>query len=76
METLGIFSRTAVIGYICNEYPPVPQGGIGTYVHTIAHALKKRGHSVTMIGLGQEDQDRDDDDAIGNNSVSLRNGKR
>lgn len=48
------------IGYVCNEYPPAPHGGIGVFVHTIAHAMKKRGHSVTVIGLGQEDQDRDD----------------
>lgn len=49
------------IGYICNEYPPAPHGGIGVFVHIIAHAMKKRGHSVTVIGFGQEDQDRDDD---------------
>jgi glycosyltransferase involved in cell wall biosynthesis len=48
------------IGYVCNEYPPAPHGGIGVFVHIIAHAMKKRGHSVTVIGLGQEDQDRDD----------------
>lgn len=50
------------IGYICNEYPPAPCGGIGVFVHIIAHAMKERGHDVTVIGLGEEDQDRDDND--------------
>jgi len=48
------------IGYVCNEYPPAPHGGIGVFVHTIAHSMKQRGHSVTVIGLSQENQDRDD----------------
>jgi glycosyltransferase involved in cell wall biosynthesis len=36
---------------ICNEYPPLPQGGIGTFTYHYAHGLARAGHSVTVIGL-------------------------
>jgi glycosyltransferase involved in cell wall biosynthesis len=49
------------IGYICNEYPPSPHGGIGTFVHIMAHAMKARGHAVTVVGLGQHADIRYDD---------------
>lgn len=39
------------IGLICNEYPPAPHGGIGTFVHTLAHGLAMEGHAVMVVGL-------------------------
>jgi glycosyltransferase involved in cell wall biosynthesis len=46
------------IVFLCNEYPPAPHGGIGTFVQTTARALAKRGHRVHVLGL------READDAI------------
>lgn len=40
--------------YICNEYPPLPHGGIGTFVQTIAQAMQSRGHTVAVIGIASE----------------------
>jgi glycogen synthase len=37
------------IGFFCNEYPPRPHGGIGTFVHTLAPALAQAGHAVTVV---------------------------
>ena len=39
------------ICFVCNEYPPEPHGGVGTFVQTIAHALSDRGHSISVVGL-------------------------
>jgi glycosyltransferase involved in cell wall biosynthesis len=38
------------IGFVCNEYPPAPHGGVGVYVKTMAEALVRRGHFVKVIG--------------------------
>jgi glycosyltransferase involved in cell wall biosynthesis len=38
------------IVFVCNEYPPLPHGGIGTFVQTVARALYRRGHRVTVVG--------------------------
>ncbi len=48
------------IAYICNEYPPAPHGGIGTFVHTIAHGLAEAGHEVTVLGYGKDHGEGDD----------------
>jgi glycosyltransferase involved in cell wall biosynthesis len=48
------------ITYICNEYPPVPHGGIGTFVHTMAHAMAKEGHEVLIIGYNEKPVNRYD----------------
>jgi glycosyltransferase involved in cell wall biosynthesis len=40
---------------ICNEYPPAPHGGIGTFVQTTARAFAQRGHHVEVLGLGEAD---------------------
>ena len=48
------------IAYVCNEYPPRRHGGIGRFVHTIAHAMKDAGHDVTVVGLGETSEQRDD----------------
>jgi glycosyltransferase involved in cell wall biosynthesis len=39
------------LAFYCNEYPPTPHGGIGTFVHTMAHALANAGHEVTVVGF-------------------------
>ena len=36
--------------FICNEYPPYPQGGIGTFNQIIAKGLHARGHLVIVAG--------------------------
>ena len=37
--------------YICNEYPPAPHGGIGTYVKFLAEALALKHHVVAIVGF-------------------------
>ena len=46
---------------MCNEYPPAPHGGIGTFVHSMARAMKSSGHSVTVVGFADHHGERDDD---------------
>lgn len=41
------------VAFICNEYPPRPHGGIGTFVRTLAPALIERGLSVDVVELGE-----------------------
>lgn len=36
--------------FVCNEYPPDPHGGIGSVTRTLATALSRRGHRVTVVG--------------------------
>jgi glycosyltransferase involved in cell wall biosynthesis len=38
------------ICFICNEYPPAPHGGIGTFVQTMAHHLGELKQDVVVIG--------------------------
>jgi glycosyltransferase involved in cell wall biosynthesis len=49
------------LAFICNEYPPAPHGGIGTFVQTVAHAFRRKGHTVTVVGWGDRAVERDDD---------------
>lgn len=37
--------------FICNEYPPAPHGGIGSYTRFLAEALVERGHLVAVVGF-------------------------
>ena len=48
------------IALVCNEYPPRPHGGIGTFTYALAHGLTARGHSVTVVGLSDEAGEWDD----------------
>lgn len=42
------------IAFLTNEYPPwSPGGGIGTSVRTLALALARQGHRVTVVGWGR-----------------------
>lgn len=50
--------------FICDEYPPGKNGGIGTMVQVLGRELVKQGHQVTVIGLypyyyGQKDYEVD-----------------
>src|SRR5690625_7674160 len=50
--------------FICDEYPPGMNGGIGTMVQVLSRELVKQGHQVTVIGLypyyyGQKDYEVD-----------------
>ena len=46
--------------YICNEYPPAPHGGIGTFVQTLARGLVAEGHTVSVVGWGAKPRETDD----------------
>jgi glycosyltransferase involved in cell wall biosynthesis len=37
--------------YLCDEYPPGSHGGIGTLTQTLARAMARRGHRVTVVGI-------------------------
>ena len=41
------------VAYVCNEYPPRPHGGIGSFVQTLARAVAERGLEVTVVGLAR-----------------------
>jgi len=49
------------IVFVCNEYPPRPHGGIGTFVHTVAQRLLQRGHQVTVVGFGESGREEMDE---------------
>ncbi len=38
------------IGFLCNEYPPGPHGGIGSCTQVLARALVRTGHAVRVVG--------------------------
>jgi glycosyltransferase involved in cell wall biosynthesis len=38
------------ICFLCNEYPPAPHGGVGSFTQTLARALVRRGHRVKVVG--------------------------
>jgi glycosyltransferase involved in cell wall biosynthesis len=39
------------ICFLCDEYPPLPHGGIGTFTQTLGRELVRRGHQVTALGV-------------------------
>ena len=38
------------ICFVCNEYPPGPHGGLGTFTRVMGRALAEAGHEVRVIG--------------------------
>ena len=50
------------IVYLCSEYPPVPHGGIGSFVQTLARSLVKIGHRVSVVGFYAQVSDSTEDD--------------
>lgn len=50
------------ICFLCNEYPPGPHGGVGSFTQTVGRALAGRGHQVTVVGVylgGEADEEND-----------------
>ena len=41
------------IGFFCDEYPPRPHGGIGTFVQMLSHELLRNGHQVSVVQFGE-----------------------
>ncbi len=39
------------ICFLCNEYPPAPHGGIGSFTQTLARELVTHGHQASVVGL-------------------------
>lgn len=39
------------IAFVCDEYPSLPHGGIGTFVQMLGRALVGRGYRVRVVGL-------------------------
>ena len=39
------------LALICNEYPPAPHGGIGSFSQDLAEGLVGAGHRVTVVGI-------------------------
>ncbi len=40
------------IAFVCDEYPPLLHGGIGTFVQTIGREMAADGHQVSVFGVG------------------------
>ncbi len=57
------------ICFLCNEYPPRPGGGIGTFTKTLAGGLLKAGHRVMVVELDEEPGERNE---LGTRIVTLR----
>ena len=45
------------IVFICNEYPPRPHGGIGTFVQAVTRGLADKGHLITVVALGKNENE-------------------
>ena len=53
--------------YICEEYPPGQNGGIGTMVQILGREMVRQGHSVYVIGLylhGYGEADYEEDEGV------------
>jgi glycosyltransferase involved in cell wall biosynthesis len=62
--------------FLCDEYPPLPHGGIGSRNSVLARVLRARGHTVTVVGTWPAahcpGRDSDEVDADGIRVVRLR----
>jgi starch synthase len=54
--------------FFCDEYPPRPHGGIGTFVEAVTQGMHRRGHQVAVVGFGQSN---DHADASGISVITL-----
>jgi glycosyltransferase involved in cell wall biosynthesis len=50
------------ICYLCNEYPPAPHGGVGTFTRALARGLLDCGHRVSVVGLYPVSRPEEEDD--------------
>lgn len=48
--------------FLCNEYPPGPHGGVGSFTQTLARALVGRGHQVTVTGVYPRERSGEEND--------------
>jgi len=48
------------IFFLCDEYPPAPHGGLGSFTQTLAEALVGNGHEVRVIGFFVGDNRREE----------------
>lgn len=53
------------ICFICNEYPPLKNGGIGTFTKELSENIVKKGHQAIVIGY-YEDIENDLSETINN----------
>jgi len=44
-------ARPLRLCFVCDELPPAPGGGIGSYTHTLGKCLRELGHEVLAVGL-------------------------
>ena len=44
------------VAFLTTEYPPAVSGGIGTSIRTLARALVRLGHRVSVVGWGSNQQ--------------------
>ena len=51
---------------ICNEYPPLPHGGIGSMTRDLAEGLARAGHDVTVLGVARRLSSRELVDKVQN----------
>jgi glycosyltransferase involved in cell wall biosynthesis len=59
------------VALICNEFPPRPHGGIGTFTGTFANSLISLGHRVTVFELDTDSRERED---TGIRIISVKDG--
>lgn len=65
------------IGFVCNEYPPGPHGGIGTYTQMAARGLVEAGHQVRVVGTYRHDYPAPDvENVAGVHVTRLRTPRR
>ncbi|WP_429090585.1 glycosyltransferase family 4 protein [Aeromonas rivipollensis] len=63
------------ICYICHEYPPLLNGGIGTFTKELAEGLAKQGHNVTVVGFYDQQNSIEDFKLNGVRMVFLKKSK-
>ncbi len=57
--------------FLCNEYPPLPHGGIGVFVANLAGRLAASGHEAVVIGVSPHVNERIDEERHGVRVVML-----
>ncbi len=52
--------------FLCDEYPPRPHGGIGSFTRALARALAAAGHAVSVVGIytGMTAATTEDDEGV------------
>lgn len=55
-------SATMHICFLCNEYPPGPHGGVGSFTRALGRGLASRGHRITALGIYPRDRAGEEDD--------------